>query len=132
MSDTQGVAGNQLRTFVERIERLEEEKKAIADDISGGFSRFYQGIALKICRLIKTIFGDPCIANEHIGKPLLSTFRTPTHSDRYFRILFLPKSRTVSRCQIRECRQKPGHPSGGRALWRGRVERKERIERIAV
>jgi uncharacterized protein (UPF0335 family) len=29
----QGVAGEQLRAFVERIERLEEEKKAIADDI---------------------------------------------------------------------------------------------------
>lgn len=29
----QGVAGDQLRAFVERIERLEEEKKAIADDI---------------------------------------------------------------------------------------------------
>ncbi|MBH0239422.1 DUF2312 domain-containing protein [Methylobrevis albus] len=33
MSDTGGVAANQLRAFVERIERLEEEKKAIADDI---------------------------------------------------------------------------------------------------
>lgn len=29
----QGVAGDLLRSFVERIERLEEEKKAIADDI---------------------------------------------------------------------------------------------------
>ena len=29
----QGVAGEQLRSFVERIERLEEEKKAITDDI---------------------------------------------------------------------------------------------------
>ncbi|HEY8595488.1 MAG TPA: DUF2312 domain-containing protein [Devosiaceae bacterium] len=28
-----GVAQDQLRAFVERIERLEEEKKAIADDI---------------------------------------------------------------------------------------------------
>jgi uncharacterized protein (UPF0335 family) len=33
MSDVQGVARDQLRAFVERIERLEEEKKAIADDI---------------------------------------------------------------------------------------------------
>lgn len=29
----QGVARDQLRAFVERIERLEEEKKAIADDV---------------------------------------------------------------------------------------------------
>lgn len=29
----QGIAGEQLRAFIERIERMEEEKKAIADDI---------------------------------------------------------------------------------------------------
>ncbi|MEO1702714.1 MAG: DUF2312 domain-containing protein [Pseudomonadota bacterium] len=33
MSEVQNVARDQLRTIVERIERLEEEKKAIADDI---------------------------------------------------------------------------------------------------
>lgn len=32
-SDASGVARDQLRAFVERIERLEEEKKTIADDI---------------------------------------------------------------------------------------------------
>ncbi|HWJ71912.1 MAG TPA: DUF2312 domain-containing protein [Kaistia sp.] len=31
--DVQGVAAAQLRSIVERIERLEEEKSAIADDI---------------------------------------------------------------------------------------------------
>ncbi len=31
--DVQGIAAAQLRSIVERIERLEEEKKAIADDI---------------------------------------------------------------------------------------------------
>ncbi|MDF1778276.1 MAG: DUF2312 domain-containing protein [Rhizobiaceae bacterium] len=33
MSEAHGVARDQLRAFVERIERLEEEKKTIADDI---------------------------------------------------------------------------------------------------
>ena len=33
MSDSHGVARDQLRAFVERIERLEEEKKTIAEDI---------------------------------------------------------------------------------------------------
>lgn len=33
MSETHGLARDQLRAFVERIERLEEEKKTIADDI---------------------------------------------------------------------------------------------------
>jgi uncharacterized protein (UPF0335 family) len=31
--DVDGVAANQLRSFVERIERLEEEKKALGEDI---------------------------------------------------------------------------------------------------
>lgn len=33
MSEVGGVAADQLRTIVERVERLEEEKQAIADDI---------------------------------------------------------------------------------------------------
>jgi uncharacterized protein (UPF0335 family) len=33
MSDSHGIARDQLRAFVERIERLEEEKKTIAEDI---------------------------------------------------------------------------------------------------
>jgi len=32
--NTGGVAGDRLRSFVERIERLEEEKKGIQDDIA--------------------------------------------------------------------------------------------------
>ncbi|MEL6505958.1 MAG: DUF2312 domain-containing protein [Pseudomonadota bacterium] len=37
MADT-SVARDQLRTIIERIERLEEEKKAIADDIRDVFA----------------------------------------------------------------------------------------------
>ena len=33
MSDAAGVAADQLKSFVERIERLEEEKQTISDDI---------------------------------------------------------------------------------------------------
>ena len=33
MADTGGVAGERLRSFIERIERLEEEKAALAEDI---------------------------------------------------------------------------------------------------
>lgn len=32
-SNVHGVAAGQLRAFIERVERLEEEKKTIADDI---------------------------------------------------------------------------------------------------
>lgn len=33
MTDAHGVARDQLRAFIERIERLEEEKKTLSDDI---------------------------------------------------------------------------------------------------
>lgn len=33
MANTGGIAAAQLRAFIERIERLEEEKKTISDDI---------------------------------------------------------------------------------------------------
>ncbi|QIG68132.1 hypothetical protein EVB55_197 [Rhizobium phage RHph_Y68] len=37
MSDASGVAREQLRAFIERIERLEEEKKTIGTDIKDVF-----------------------------------------------------------------------------------------------
>ena len=33
MADVGGIAGDRLKAFVERIERLEEEKKALSDDV---------------------------------------------------------------------------------------------------
>lgn len=33
MSDAGGIAADMLRSFIERIERLEEEKKSLSDDI---------------------------------------------------------------------------------------------------
>ena len=33
MADVAGITGEQLKSFIERIERLEEEKKALSDDI---------------------------------------------------------------------------------------------------
>lgn len=38
MSDVGGIAADQLRSIIERIERLEEDKKAIADDIKEVFA----------------------------------------------------------------------------------------------
>jgi uncharacterized protein (UPF0335 family) len=38
MAETGGVAAGQLRSFIERIERLEEEKKGISDDIRDVFA----------------------------------------------------------------------------------------------
>jgi uncharacterized protein (UPF0335 family) len=33
MSDVGGIAGERLKSFIERIERLEEEKRALGEDI---------------------------------------------------------------------------------------------------
>jgi uncharacterized protein (UPF0335 family) len=38
MTDVAGVAGDQLRSYIERIERLEEEKRALAEDIKEVFA----------------------------------------------------------------------------------------------
>jgi uncharacterized protein (UPF0335 family) len=38
MADTGSIAGERLRSFIERIERLEEEKAALASDIREVFS----------------------------------------------------------------------------------------------
>lgn len=54
MTDHPGnVAADQLRLFIERIERLEEEKKGIADDIRDIYSEAKAiGLDVKIMRQI--------------------------------------------------------------------------------
>lgn len=52
MSDA-GTGGGQLKAFIERIERLEEEKKAIADDIREVFAEAKgNGFDVKIMRQV--------------------------------------------------------------------------------
>jgi uncharacterized protein (UPF0335 family) len=47
------VAADQLRLFIERIERLEEEKKAIADDIRDVYAEAKaNGYDTKIMRMV--------------------------------------------------------------------------------
>ncbi len=55
------VNGGQLRAFIERIERLEEEKKALADDIKDVYAEAKgNGFDPKILRKIVSIRGqDP-------------------------------------------------------------------------
>ena len=51
--DVQGIAATQLKSIVERIERLEEEKKAIADDIKDVYAEAKaNGFDTKILRAI--------------------------------------------------------------------------------
>jgi uncharacterized protein (UPF0335 family) len=38
MPDVGGIAGERLRSFIERIERLEEEKRTLAEDIKEVFA----------------------------------------------------------------------------------------------
>ena len=63
MADVGGVTGDRLRTIIERIERLEEEKKALADDIREVYSEakgagFDVKVLRQIIRLRKMDTGD--------------------------------------------------------------------------
>ena len=51
-----GVAGSQLKSIVERIEKLEEEKKAIADDIKEVYGEAKAlGYDTKVLRKVVTL-----------------------------------------------------------------------------
>lgn len=53
MSDVGGIAGDQLRAFIERIERLEEEKKGLTDDIRDVYGEAKaNGFDVKVMRQI--------------------------------------------------------------------------------
>lgn len=53
MSDANGVARDQLRAFVERIERLEDEKKTISDDVKEVYAEARaNGFDVKVMRRI--------------------------------------------------------------------------------
>ncbi|WP_029060648.1 DUF2312 domain-containing protein [Labrenzia sp. DG1229] len=56
MSDPGGVAADQLRAFIERVERLEEEKKVIADDIKDVYAEAKgNGYDVKILRKVVSL-----------------------------------------------------------------------------
>ena len=53
MAELGGIAGDQLRSYIERIERLEEEKAALAADVKEIFSEAKgTGFDVKIMRQI--------------------------------------------------------------------------------
>jgi len=53
MVDVGGVAGDRLRSFVERIERLEDEKKALSEDIREVYAEAKgSGFDIKVMRQI--------------------------------------------------------------------------------
>ena len=56
MAEVGGVAGDRLRSIIERIERLEEEKKALSDDIREVYSEAKgAGFDIKIIRQIVSL-----------------------------------------------------------------------------
>jgi uncharacterized protein (UPF0335 family) len=53
MADVGGIAGDRLKSFIERIERLEEERKALSDDIKEVYAEAKgTGFDVKIMRQI--------------------------------------------------------------------------------
>jgi len=56
MPDVGGIGGEQLKSFIERIERLEEEKRALAEDIKEVYAEARgSGFEPKIMRQIVRI-----------------------------------------------------------------------------
>ena len=56
MTEVGGVAADQLRSFIERIERLEEEKAALAADIREIYSEAKgNGFDAKVIRMIVSL-----------------------------------------------------------------------------
>jgi len=56
MPDVGGIAGERLKSFIERIERLEEEKRALAQDIKEVYAEAKgTGFDVKIMRQIVKI-----------------------------------------------------------------------------
>ena len=56
MADTGGIAADQIRSIIERIERLEEEKQALADDIKEVYAEAKaNGFDTKILRQVVRI-----------------------------------------------------------------------------
>lgn len=70
MTDVGGIAAEQLRSYIERIERLEEEKKALADDIRDVFVEAKgNGFDVKIMRQIvklRKLDRDDLQEQEHL------------------------------------------------------------------
>jgi len=53
MADVQGVSGERLKQYIERIERLEEEKAGLADDIKDVYAEAKSaGFDSKIMKMI--------------------------------------------------------------------------------
>ena len=53
MTDVGGIASDRLKSFIERVERLEEEKKGIADDIKDVYAEAKSaGFDVKIMRQV--------------------------------------------------------------------------------
>ena len=65
------VASDQLRLFIERVERLEEEKKGIADDIrdvySEAKSQGYDATAMRLMVRLRKMEGDKLQEHQAIA-----------------------------------------------------------------
>ncbi|WP_420402454.1 DUF2312 domain-containing protein [Nisaea sp.] len=70
MTDVGGIAADQLRSYIERIERLEEEKAALAADIKDVFDEAKgNGFDVKIMRQVlklRKLDKDDLQEQEHL------------------------------------------------------------------
>ena len=73
--ETGGIAADRLRSLIERVERLEEERKALGDDIKDIFAEAKSaGFDVKVIRqLIRIRKQEPSDVEEH--ESLLDLYR---------------------------------------------------------
>jgi uncharacterized protein (UPF0335 family) len=66
MADTGGIAADRLKSFIERVERLEEEKAAIAGDVKEIYAEAKSsGFEVKIMRqLVRLRKMEPAVRKE--------------------------------------------------------------------
>src|SRR3546814_13507622 len=85
MVDVGGIAGDQLRSYIERIERLEEEKAALAADIRDVFAEAKgNGFDVKIMRQVLQLrkMDKDSTEEGRVGKECVRTWRyrwSPVH-----------------------------------------------------
>ena len=62
MSDVDGIAAERLQSFIERIERLEDEKKALQTDIKEIYAEANRITSYNVCytKLLRFVKGDIC------------------------------------------------------------------------
>src|SRR3546814_18077849 len=111
------VAADELRLLIERIERLEEEKKAIADDVKDVYLEAKSsGYDTKTIRAIVRLRKMESHVRQE-AEALLATYQPGLGLEQWHVIASPAASLRSSHCRLKQRRKRPDrhHCPGGRA-----------------